>query len=182
MDTKNNLDLTTRTLHWIIAICFIALIAVGIYMANTDAWAFYPLHKSMGIILFVVILLRVGWRAKQGWPAPAGEYQKIEQLLAKVTHWVLLLGTLAMPITGMLYSGMSGHGFGIFGWTIVKGNYDPANSEQVIPHSELLSVISEQAHELIGYTLAVAIILHIAGACKHHLVDKDRTLLRMLGK
>lgn len=182
MDTKNNLSLTTRSLHWLIAICFIALTAVGIYMANTEAWALYPLHKSFGVILFVVILLRVGWRVKQGWPTPVGQYQKIELVLAKVTHWILLLGTIAMPISGMLYSGMSGHGFGIFGWTILKGNYDPANPEQVIPHSELLSAISEQAHEIIGYTLAVAIVLHVAGACKHHFLDRDRTLLRMLGK
>jgi cytochrome b561 len=182
MDTKENLGLITRSLHWVIAICFIALISVGSYIANTETWALYSLHKSMGIILFVVILLRVGWRIKQGWPTPAGEYQKIEQLMAKVTHWVLLLGSMAMPITGMLYSGMGGHGFGIFGWTIVKGNYDPANPGQVIPYSELLSAFGEQAHEIIGYTLAVAIVLHIAGACKHHLVDKDRTLLRMLGK
>lgn len=182
MDTKEKLGGTTRCLHWIIAICFIALTAVGIYMANTEAWSLYPLHKSVGIILFVVILLRVGWRIKQGWPAPVGEYPKIEQLLAKVTHWILLLGTIAMPITGMLYSGLSGHGFGIFGWTLVNGNYDPENPEQVIAHSERLSALSEQAHEIIGYTLAIAIILHIAGACKHHFVDKDPTLLRMLGK
>lgn len=182
MDTKDKLSLTTRSLHWIIAVCFIALTAVGIYMANTETHSLYSLHKSIGIILFVVILLRVGWRIKQGWPTPAGEYQKIEQLLAKVTHWILLLGTIAMPITGMLYSGMSGHGFGIFGWTIVKGNDDPESPGEVIPYNELLSAVGEQTHEIIGYTLAVAIVLHIAGACKHHLLDKDRTLLRMLGK
>lgn len=182
MDTKDKLSLTTRSLHWIIAMCFIALTAVGIYMANTETWMLYPLHKSMGIILFVVILLRVGWRIKQGWPTPAGQYQKIEQRLSKITHWILLLGTVAMPITGMFYSGMSGHGFDVFGWTLVKSNYDPQNQGQVIPHSELLSAISEQAHEIIGYTLTLAIGLHIIGACKHHFLDKDRTLLRMLGK
>jgi len=182
MDTKDKLSLTTRSLHWIIAMCFIALTSVGIYMANTETHSLYSLHKSMGIILFVVILLRVGWRIKQGWPTPAGQYQKIEQRLSKITHWILLLGTVAMPITGMLYSGMSGHGFGIFGWTIVKGNYDPKNPGEVIPYNELLSAIGEQTHEIIGYTLTLAIVLHIIGACKHHFLDKDRTLLRMLGK
>jgi cytochrome b561 len=166
----------------VIAISFSALTAVGIYMANTESWALYPLHKSLGIILFLVILLRVGWRAKQGWPTPVGNYQKAEQVLAKITHWILLLGTLAMPITGMLYSGMSGHGFGIFGWTLVAGNHDINSPEQVIPYNESLSMISEQAHELIGYALVIAVTLHIAGACKHHFLDKDRTLLRMLGK
>jgi cytochrome b561 len=182
MNTKNTVDLTSRSLHWIIAISFIALTAIGIYMANTETWSLYSLHKSLGIILFVVILLRVGWRIKQGWPAPAGQYSKIEQRLAKITHWTLLLGTLAMPITGMLYSAMSGHGFDIFGWILVNTHYDPINAGQVIPRSELVSSLSEQAHEIIGYTLAIAIILHIAGACKHHFLDKDHTLKRMLGK
>lgn len=182
MDTQSHLGLTSRSLHWIIAIGFISLTLVGIYMANTDTSALYPLHKSTGVILFAIILLRVLWRLKQGWPAPVGQYQKIEQLSAKLTHWILLFGTLAMPITGMLYSGMSGHGFGIFGWTLVKKNYDPEQPGEVIPYSELLSTIGEQSHEIIGYTLVAAIVLHIAGACKHHFLDKDRTLLRMLGK
>ena len=182
MDTQNHLGLTSRSLHWIIAIGFIALSLIGIYMANTETFALYPIHKSTGIILFVFILLRVFWRLKQGWPAPVGQYQKIEQLLAKLTHWILLLGTLAMPITGMLYSGMSGHGFGIFGLTLVKSNDDPEQPGEVIPYNELLSTIGEQSHEIIGYALVVAIVLHIVGACKHHLLDKDRTLLRMLGK
>lgn len=182
MDTKENLSLATRSLHWIIAIGFIALTAVGIYMANAEDGSLYPLHKSVGIILFVIILLRVVWRVKQGWPAPMGEYQKIEQVLAKITHWALILGSVAMPITGMGYSGFSGHGFGIFGLTLLQSNPDPDNFDDVIPYNELLSTISEQAHEIIGYTLAIFIVLHILGALKHHFLDKDRTLLRMLGK
>lgn len=182
MDSKDKLSLTTRSLHWLIAICFIALIAVGIYMVTTETYSLYSMHKSMGVILLVIILLRVGWRIKQGWPAPVGQYQKTEQFMAKATHWVLLLGTIVMPIAGMLYSGMSGHGFGVFGWTIVKAKFDPLNPDKVIPYSELLSAIGEQTHEIIGYMLVVTIVLHIAGACKHHFRDKDRTLLRMLGK
>ena len=182
MDTALSFSLTTRLLHWIIAIGFIGLSAVGIYMANTESYALYHWHKSLGIILFGIILLRVVWRLLQGWPAPLNTYERHEQVLAKIVHWTLLLGTIAMPIAGMMYSGSSGNGFGIFGWTLLHATPDPANPGSVIPYSESLMQASETAHEIIGYGLVAAIVLHIAGALKHHLIDKDRTLLRMLGK
>lgn len=182
MDTLLSLSKTTRLLHWIIAIGFIGLSALGIYMANTESWPLYHWHKSLGIILFGIILLRVLWRLRQGWPIPLHAYARREQQLAKIVHWTLLLGTIAMPLTGMLYSGSSGNGFGIFGWTLLAANPDPANPGNVIPLSENLMQIGETLHEIIGYALILAIVLHIAGAFKHHVVDKDRTLLRMMGK
>lgn len=182
MDTPLSLGLTTRLLHWIVAIGFIGLSALGIYMANTETWPLYHWHKSLGIILFGVILLRVVWRLLQGWPIPLNSYERREQVLAKIVHWTLLLGTIAMPITGMIYSGSSGNGFGIFGWALVQATPDPGNPGSVIPYNESLMQVGETAHEIIGYGLIVAIVLHIAGAIKHHLIDKDRTLLRMLRK
>lgn len=182
MDTQLTLSLTTRLLHWVIAIGFIGLSALGIYMANTETWPLYHWHKSLGIILFGVILLRVMWRLLQGWPIPINTYERHEQVLAKIVHWILLLGTIAMPVTGMIYSGSSGNGFGIFNWTLVQATPDPSNPGSVIPYSESLMQIGETTHEIIGYALVVAILLHIAGAIKHHVFDKDGTLLRMLGK
>ncbi len=182
MDTPSRLSFTTRSLHWIIALGFIALSALGIYMALTETWSLYHWHKSFGIILFGIILVRVVWRLKQGWPVPLHRYQRYEQQLAKLVHWVLLLGTIAMPVTGMIYSGGSGNGFGIFSWAIMPINPDPAAPGSTIPFNETLMVIGETAHEVIGYTMVAALLLHIAGAIKHHLWDKDRTLLRMIGK
>jgi cytochrome b561 len=82
----------------------------------------------------------------------------------------------------MLYSGGSGHGLSLFGWVIVPENPDIENPGNVIAYSETMSQFGETAHEILGYALVVAILLHIIGALKHHLLDKDRTLLRMLGK
>lgn len=182
MDTKERFNSLSRFLHWFVTLGFIVLTIIGIYMANTEAWNLYPIHKSLGIILFVVILLRVIWRFKQGWPEPVSQYKKVEQLLSKTIHWVLLLGTLAMPISGMFYSGLSGHGFDIFGWVLVEKIPDPHAQGQVVPRHEYLSALSEQIHEVLGYALSFAIALHVTGALKHHFVDKDRTLLRVLGK
>jgi cytochrome b561 len=182
MDTKDQLNPLTRWLHWLVAIVFILLTIIGIYMANAEVWDLYPIHKSVGILLFAVILLRVIWRFKQGWPEAVSRYTKVEQTLSKAIHWILLLGTLAMPISGMLYSGLSGHGFDIFGWVLVDEIHDPNNPGQVLPRHEYLSAVNEKIHEVLGYALSFAIVLHVIGACKHHFVDKDKTLLRMLGK
>lgn len=182
MDTKEHLTPTSRLLHWLVGLVFIILTAIGIYMTIMEVWGLYPIHKSSGIILFAVILVRVLWRLKQGWPEPVSQYKKFEQFLSKAIHWILLLGTLAMPISGMFYSGLSGHGFDVFGWVLVDKFPDPDNPDQVLPRHEYFSELSEQIHEVLGYTLAFAIVLHVAGALKHHFGDKDRTLLRMLGK
>ena len=97
-------------------------------------------------------------------------------------HWVLLIGSLAVPVTGMLYSGLSGHGLGVFGLvTLVPTNHSALDPNVVVPYSEYWGLVAQQTHQVIAHVLAGAIALHIAGALKHHLIDRDRTLLRMLG-
>lgn len=182
MDTKNSLSWLTIFLHWIIAFTIIVLIGLGLFMTNFEQYDYYDTHKSIGIILVSFIVLRVAWRIKQGWPVPVSNYAKPEMLLAKIVHWVLIVSTVLMPITGMIFSGATGHGFGIFGFEIFHENIDPTNPEKTIPFSLFWGDIGEISHEYLGYLLILAIVLHIAGALKHHFVYKDLTLLRMLGK
>ncbi|WMW79295.1 cytochrome b [Undibacterium cyanobacteriorum] len=172
----------TISLHWIIAATMIVLLAVGIYMAETDAWALYPWHKSFGILIFPVAVARVLWRIKEGWPEPVGDYPRYEQILAKLTHYALLLGTLLMPISGMVFSSMSGHGFELFGIPLAAAHPSPDKPGEVVPVNESLADFAHEAHEVIGWILILAIALHVIGALKHHVIDKDQTLQRMRGK
>ena len=181
MDTKEQLSKITVSFHWVIALTVIALIVVGLYMDVMSAYALYPIHKSIGVIVFSLILLRVIWRLINGWPTPVSEYQRHEKILSKIVHWVLILGTLVMPISGMLMSGYGGHGFGIFGMEIVARIPDPADPSKVVALNENLAKVGYSLHGLTGKIMIGAIVLHIAGALKHHFVDKDFTLLRMLG-
>jgi cytochrome b561 len=180
MDTQQKLSPLTIALHWVIALTIIAMLGVGFYMSWYEVYPLYDWHKSFGVLIFVVILLRVWWRIKNGWPVPVRDYPKLEHLLAKATHWVLIVGTVLMPISGMLYSGLGGWGIKVFGWVMVPGNKNAKG--QTEPIHAGLSSFGQFTHEWLGYLLAVAIILHVAGALKHHLIDKDRTLLRMLGR
>ena len=182
MDKRHALSKVTVGLHWLVAIVMISMLTLGAYMSLLEAYGVYDIHKSIGVLVFPLLLARVLWRLKQGWPKPLSRYSTIEHLLAKLTHWGLLIGIIALPITGMLYSGASGHGFGIFGLTIVPSNDHPTEAGQVLPYHAPLSIIGETAHEWLGYSLMVLLMLHIAGALKHHLIDGDGTLKRMLGQ
>lgn len=181
MESKESLGRLSVGLHWLVGITFVALVASGLYMASTETWALYPIHKSVGVLIFGVALWRTIRRLKLGWPQPAGNYSRIEQLLSKATHWLLLGATVAMPISGMLYSTLSGHGFGIFGWVLVHGNHSPTNPAEVVPYSVQGAEIAQATHSTLGYLLVGVIALHVLGALKHHLIDKDETLRRMLG-
>lgn len=178
METQN-LSRTTRYLHWLVGIAILSLIAIGLYMARTEVWALYPIHKSVGVIVFILALIRIGWRWKEGWPKPFGDYPRAEKLAAKATHWLLIIATLALPLSGMLYSGASGHGFGIFGLVLVPENH--LATGEVIPYNEALGLAGQTAHTWIGYAVIALLCLHAGGALKHHFVDRDATLRRMLG-
>lgn len=182
MDTQQQLSLTTRTLHWLVALFVIGLVCVGFYMSTYEIWSLYPIHKAFGVIALLVILPRIVWRLKNRWPTPVRDYPAWEHKLAVLTHWVLILGTLIMPISGFIFSGAGGHGVDVFGLVLAPANPNPANPAEVIPFNETMADAGHEIHEFVGYIMAIAIILHIAGALKHHILDKDRTLLRMLGK
>ena len=181
MDTQQTFSPVTIALHWVIALSIIAMLGVGFYMSINEYYPLYDWHKSFGVLIFLVALVRVWWRIKNGWPVPVREYPKVEHRLAQVTHWILIVGTALMPISGMLYSGLGGWGIKVFGWVMVAGNKNPATGQTEPIHAGLAQ-LGEFTHEWLGYVLVVAISLHLAGALKHHLFDKDRTLLRMLGR
>lgn len=182
MDSQQQLSATTRILHWLIAITVIVMLAVGFYMADFEVWGLYPIHKTVGVLAFVVILLRVIWRLKNGWPTPVRDYPAWEHKLAVITHWVLLLGTVIMPISGFIFSGAGGYGVEVFGVVLAPANPDLANPGKVIAYNAAVSDAGHEVHEIMGLVMVVAILLHLAGALKHHILDKDRTLLRMLGR
>lgn len=181
MDTPESLSLTTRLLHWVIALSIISLLAVGIYMEEAEAYALYPLHKASGVLIFALVLARVAWRIRNGWPAPVGQHAAWELGLARAVHWVLITGTVLMPISGFLMSALGGHGVDVFGLELVARNPDPADAEKVLAHNADLAGLSHSVHGIVGTVMVVAVVLHVAGAVKHHVLDKDATLRRMLG-
>lgn len=176
-DTPQRFSHITISLHWLVGLTIIGLLAVGLYMANLEKtgpedYALYPIHKSVGVIIFAFVLIRAVWRLMNGWPVPTGNHQAWEIGLAKVSHWVLLLGSILMPLSGITMSAAGGHGVAVFGIQLI------APTDDKIP---ALAGLAHEAHEIIGFILIATVILHVAGALKHHVLDGDGTLKRMLG-
>lgn len=180
-DTRERLTRTTIALHWVVALFIILLMGVGMYMAENEVRTLYPLHKSMGMLAFVFIVWRVAYRLMKGFPPPAANYQAWEQTLSKIVHWVLLGGSLLFPLSGMAMSAMGGHGLMLFGLELFPANPNPAMPGKNLPLNKDLAGIAHEMHEILGPVMLVAIGLHVAGALKHHLIDKDGTLRRMRG-
>lgn len=180
-DTKEKLSNLTIFLHWIVGLTIIALAVVGIYMSENEMFELYPIHKSIGVLIFAVIIVRVYWRFINGWLQPVSEYKAIERNLEKIVHWALIIIMIIMPISGFIMSSAGGYGVSIFALEIIAAQFDPI-AKEVIPDNAALAGFMHETHEIAGWMMVVAIVLHIAGVVKHHFIDKDNTLNRMLGK
>lgn len=164
-----------QTLHWTIALGVIGLVVVGLWMdelPNTPTkLEVYALHKSVGITVLALVLLRLAWRLiDQRPPLPPG-MPAWERVLAGVTHGLLYLLLLVMPISGWLYNSAANfplRWFGLFGLPALSGP------------DRALKALAHEIHETGFYVLAALFMLHVAGALKHHFLDRDPTLARML--
>lgn len=167
------LSRTSVALHWIVAIMMLMLLGSGIYMEEFKVRDVYPIHKSFGVTITLFVLLRIFWRLKQGWPTPHPTHAAWERKLSRLSHYVLITGTLLMPISGMIGSIAGGRGLYWFGVELLAR--DPAGKNR------MLAEAAHDVHEIIAKIIIVFLILHIVGALKHHFIDKDNTLRRMLG-
>ena len=170
-DTKEKLSLLSIALHGLIATIVIGLIIMGMD---------YPIiHKSLGLLVIIPVIIRIRWRIKNGWPIPLNNKVNFEKILAKTAHWILIIGSFLLPITGIIMSIYGGYGLDIFGYVLLPENYDPNRPELIMPVNQVISGIAHTLHDLVADIMIVVISLHIIGALKHHFVYKDRTLRRM---
>lgn len=162
-------------LHWIVALLILANLALGLYTVDLplspQKLRNFSFHKWIGVTVFLLAAARLLWRL--GHPAPAlpTAMAPWERNAARATHVLLYFLFFAAPLTGWLFSSASGF------QTVYLG---------VVPIPDLLSkdkALAEAlklAHKSINYTMAAVIVLHAAAALKHHFVDKDDVLRRML--
>jgi len=162
-------------LHWLMALGIFSLFALGVWMKTLgyyDTWynKAPDLHQSIGMLLFGLLLLRMTWAVINIKPVINGA--PWEQVAGVVVHRLFYLLMLMIMVSGYLIPTARGEAFDIFGvfsvpawWTL-----SPAQAD-------LIGV----AHRLASWAIMVLAALHMAAALKHHFVDKDPTLLRMVG-
>ena len=170
-----------KTFHWLTALGILTVIPLGI-IANDmpydtadqladKAWLF-SLHKTIGVTLFFVALARIAWAVRQPKPAALHPDRKIETLLAEVVHWLLYGSLVLVPLSGWVHHAAT-EGFAPIWWPF-------GQNLPLVPESLRLAETAAGLHLVFERVLVISLILHIAGAVKHAIIDRDGTLARML--
>lgn len=180
-NTRETYGLVAQLLHWLTAALILSLIPLGVYMHElpvstatevADKSWLYSLHKTLGVTVFFVAILRVLWAVTQPHPRLLNGDKKLESLAAQTVHWVLYGAIILMPLTGWLHHSAA-VGFAPIWWPLPQ-------DLPMVPKSPSLAAFFGLAHFLTGALLGLSLMLHVGGALKHALIDKDATLNRML--
>ena len=175
-DQTNRLSTQTIALHWLLAIAMIGMLVFGLILEDMprgdEKSALMWWHKGIGVAVLVFAAWRVAWRLMQGFPAALSHGPAWQERVSAFTHWFLLLGTLFMPISGMMMSLGSDRSIDVLGLFVI-----PA-----IGKIGWMDQVGHVIHGLGANLLIAAILLHVVGSLKHHLIDKDGTLARMSGR
>ena len=178
-----------KSLHWVIALLVITMIPLGIIangmaegirdtnVISTEediarAVLLFSVHKTMGVAIFFLAILRVGWAIIQPRPGPLNAENRIETFAAKTIHALLYGSLLLVPLSGWVHHAAT-TGFAPIWWPL-------GQSLPFVPKSQMVAEISSGLHIIFERVLLVTISLHVAGALKHHFIDRDQTLRRML--
>ncbi|QUM88721.1 cytochrome b [Moritella sp. 36] len=162
----------TVIFHWLVGLSMITVLIMGMYMVENKVYSLYYWHRSLGLSLFIFAIYRLILRVKEGLPKPKLSYTKIEKNLSRLVQILLLASTILMPISGILMTTMNGFGLILFDLVFVTPTPDPINS--------MLGDLSKTIHVTCGWIMAGTLLLHVSGAMKHHIIDRDDTLKSML--
>lgn len=172
-DTSSGYGLVSRLMHWVMALVIFAMFGLGVWMVGLDYYSPYyhaapDLHKSVGILLLIALLLRVGWRLANVRPAD-DELTPFERKAARIVHVGFYPLLFALIVSGYLISTADGKPIDVFGLFSL-----PSPGE-----NKGLEDTAGVVHEWLAYLVIAAAVLHASGAFKHHFVDRTRTLSRM---
>lgn len=162
-----------RALHWIMAVLIIVNLILGIgHDALPKDWAVMPVHKSIGLTVLALTLVRLGWRLGHRPPLLPVAMPGWEKAAAHATHFLFYALMLLVPLTGWI---MTSAGTRPLNWFFL---FDVPKF--AVTKGDILVGVSGEGHEIMGFAWAALIILHIAAALRHHLVLKDDVLRRMI--
>ncbi len=177
-NTKQNYGWMAILLHWVSAITIFSLFALGFWMVDLgyyDSWykTGPALHKSVGITFFLLMLFRVIWKNIQIQPKSLASHTATEKKLGYWMHLALYTLIFFIMMSGYLISTADGRGIEVFQF------FEVSAMTTFIENQE---DVADLAHQYAAYTLIFMVVLHAGAALKHHFIDKDRTLSRMLSK
>ena len=179
-NTGSKWGIVAQSLHWLVFLIFVNQFVTAEVMMDLAAheaalgfgkWALYGFHKSVGVVLLLLVFLRITWRLYSPAPKDIETNSPVENKLAHTMHFALYLVMLAFPLSGYVMSMAGGHGISVFGLFDLP-NFIGLNKE--------LGGLAHSVHGIAGLVAYVLVGLHVLAALKHHFITKDSTLRRML--
>ena len=161
--------------HWICAIFFIASLGMGLYMEllprSPQKEEFLYGHQALAFIVLVLMSIRILWKILTPTPKIIRSFSLWEMYLAKMVHSLLFWSLLVMPLSGWFILNASNQDVLLFQYYTLP---------RIIEPSDFVAWCSILVHQYLGQILLFILLLHVMGALKHHFVDRDHTLKRML--
>jgi len=175
-DSPQQYGIISKLFHWLSAITIIGLFAVGLWMVDLTYYSqWYKTaphwHKSIGILLLLATVLRLLWKAITPSPEKIPSHSNSVHLGAKLAHGALYTLMLIIMCSGYLISTADGRAIEVFAW------FEVASMGELFANQE---DVAGAIHEYAAYILIAMAVLHALAALKHHFIEKDPTLKRML--
>jgi cytochrome b561 len=160
--------------HWLLALAIVSSFSVGVYMADLPfsptRLKLYNWHKWAGVVILTLSALRLLWRLTHR-PPPDIAMPVWQHRAAHAAHWAMYALFFAVPLSGWAYSSAAGFPIVLFG-VLPLPDFVSANRE--------LAEAIKPVHGNLAWGLAAVVLLHVAAALKHHFIDRDGLLHRML--
>jgi len=177
-NTNTSYGYVSILFHWLSALTIFGLFGLGYYMVDLTYYHEWyktapALHKSIGLVFFVLMIARLIWRYKQIIPNHLTNHSKLEIKAGRIIHSLLYLLIFIIMITGYLISTADGRGIEVFEYITV-----PAFGVIIENQEDVAGLV----HQWLAYVLITLAVLHALAALKHHIIDKDNTLNRIIGK
>lgn len=177
LNTTDKYGFFSILLHWLTAGLVFFLFASGLYMTSLDyydpGYHYWPTwHKQLGVVLAAIFVLRLLLKLIQSKPKPLMTHEKWEVTLAKLTHVLIYLMLATILLTGYLIATSKGEVVNFFGWFEVPALWAIEKNADWVG----------QVHLYVAIGLIALVVLHVLGAIKHSVIDRDKTLGRMFGK
>jgi cytochrome b561 len=163
------------SLHWLLVALIIASWALGLYMVelplSPQKLKYISWHKWLGVTIFLIAVFRIGWRLAHPAPPAPDSMLYWQRVVMGVSHLLLYLLPIAVPLTGWLFSSASAIPTIYLGWVQLP---------DLVAQDKLFAEQLRLAHFSLNVMLFVVACIHVAAALKHHILDRDEVLVRML--
>lgn len=159
--------------HWTIALLILVNLALGLGHDALEGWAVMPVHKAIGITVLALSVARLAWRLRHRPPRLPAHIPGWQVALARATHGLIYALMIAIPFSGWWFVSAARERRPLDWFGLIDIPFLPVGRDTPI------AGLMHDGHVLMAFAMIALVALHVAGALKHHLIDRDETLVRI---